>query len=154
MDLRPAILPKRVIWKNCVTASKRWASWVGISIGRLDWMGEETRARALEKLHAMRNKVGYPDVWRDYAALDVRPADFLGDVSRAVRFEFRRQMNRIGKLVELFRGRMHLWAQMYDRNGDPRYAVHILQGLFFLFGVFVMVRFILNAKRVEPFTES
>ena len=34
------------------------------------------------------------------------------------------------------------------------YAVHILQGLFFLFGVFVMVRFILNAKRVEPFTES
>ena len=35
-------------------------------------------------------------------------------------------VSRIGKLVELFRGRMHLWAQMYDRNGDPRYAVHIL----------------------------
>jgi putative endopeptidase len=69
-------------------------------IQALPWMSAPTRARALEKLHAMRNKVGYPEAWRDYSSLEVRPGDFLVDVSRAVGFEFRRQMERIGKPVD------------------------------------------------------
>jgi putative endopeptidase len=66
----------------------------------LPWMSAPTRALALEKLHAMRNKVGYPDAWRDYGPVEVRPGDFLGNVSRAVGFEFRRQLARIGKPVD------------------------------------------------------
>jgi endothelin-converting enzyme/putative endopeptidase len=66
----------------------------------LPWMSAATRARALEKLHAMRNKVGYPDAWRDYGALEIRRGDFLGNVSRSLRFESRRQLDRIGKPVD------------------------------------------------------
>ena len=47
------------------------------SIDRLDWMGPETRAQAHDKLHKMRVKIGYPEKWRDYSALEVRAA--VGD---------------------------------------------------------------------------
>jgi endothelin-converting enzyme/putative endopeptidase len=46
------------------------------------------------------NKIGYPDKWRDYTALEVRRGDFVGDVDRAVRFESRRQLDKIGKPVD------------------------------------------------------
>jgi putative endopeptidase len=69
-------------------------------IQQLDWMSQDTKAQALEKLAAMRNKVGYPEIWRDYTALSVTPADFFGDVSRALAFESRRQAAKIGKPVD------------------------------------------------------
>ena len=46
-------------------------------------MTPQTKAQALAKLAKMRNKVGYPDMWRDYSALTVARADFFGNVSRA-----------------------------------------------------------------------
>src|SRR4029453_3845287 len=55
-------------------------------IHQLPWMEEATKEQALAKLHAMRNKIGYPDKWRDYGALQVRRADFLGNVTRAAAF--------------------------------------------------------------------
>lgn len=67
---------------------------------KLDWMGEATRAQALAKLHAMRNKIGYPDRWRDYSRLAVVRGDFAGNVSRALRFENDRQLAKIGKPVD------------------------------------------------------
>jgi endothelin-converting enzyme/putative endopeptidase len=69
-------------------------------INGLPWMGEATKKRAREKLHAMRNKVGYPDAWRDYASLQITRGDFLGDVERAIAFESRRQLGKIGKPVD------------------------------------------------------
>jgi putative endopeptidase len=69
-------------------------------IQQLDWMSADTRQQALAKLAAMRNKVGYPDLWRDYTALDVKPDDFYGDVSRAFAFEAARQAAKIGKPVD------------------------------------------------------
>ena len=60
----------------------------------------ETKQQALEKLAAMRNKVGYPDIWRDYSALTVNAGDFFGNVARAARFEWRRQAAKIGKPVD------------------------------------------------------
>ena len=56
-------------------------------------------ARALEKAHAVVNKIGYPDQWRDYTALNVVRGDALGNGQRAYEFEFRRQLNKIGKPV-------------------------------------------------------
>lgn len=63
-------------------------------------MGEATKKQAMEKLQSMRNKIGYPDRWRDYGALEVRRDDFLGNVERGLRFESLRQLARIGKPVD------------------------------------------------------
>jgi endothelin-converting enzyme/putative endopeptidase len=69
-------------------------------IDRLAWMSAETRRAAHEKLAAMRNKIGFPDRWRDYSALEVRPDDFAGNVQRSLAFETRRQLAKIGKPVD------------------------------------------------------
>ena len=66
----------------------------------LTWMGEETRKQALKKLHGMVNKIGYPDPWRDYTTLRIVTGDFAGNVDRAVEFESRRELGKIGKPVD------------------------------------------------------
>ena len=66
----------------------------------LDWMSDETKKQALEKLGKVRNKVGFPDVWRDYTALEIRRGDLYGNVSRSIVFETQRQLARIGKPVD------------------------------------------------------
>jgi endothelin-converting enzyme/putative endopeptidase len=67
---------------------------------QLPWMSAATRAEALRKLHAMANKVGYPEHWRDYGAVRVERQDFAGNVQRATWFETRRQLAKIGKPVD------------------------------------------------------
>ena len=57
------------------------------SIGQLDWMTEETKAKAYEKLDTFRPKIGYPEKFRDYSALRIRPDDLLGNVAAAAAFE-------------------------------------------------------------------
>ena len=69
-------------------------------IDTLDWMSDATKKRASEKLHSIANKVGYPDRWRDYSSLEVKPDDFFGNVSRAIVFETNRQIAKIGKPVD------------------------------------------------------
>jgi putative endopeptidase len=69
-------------------------------IKTLDWMTDATKTRALEKLHLIANKVGYPERWRDYGPVEVRPDDFFGDVTRATVFESQRELQKIGKPVD------------------------------------------------------
>jgi endothelin-converting enzyme/putative endopeptidase len=69
-------------------------------IAALPWMGEETKKQALTKLHGMRNKIGYPDVWRDYSGLAIERGDYLGNVAHAANFEQRRDLAKIGKPVD------------------------------------------------------
>ncbi len=66
----------------------------------LDWMSAETKARAKAKLHAVADKIGYPDHWRDYSTLTVRRGDAYGNAQRAVIFENLRQIAKIGKPVD------------------------------------------------------
>ncbi|HET6698431.1 MAG TPA: M13-type metalloendopeptidase [Nocardioidaceae bacterium] len=70
------------------------------SIEALDWMGAETKSRAYEKLRTFRPKIGYPEKFRDYSALDIEPGDLLGNVARAAAFETDRQLNKIGAPVD------------------------------------------------------
>jgi endothelin-converting enzyme/putative endopeptidase len=70
-------------------------------IENLDWMSPATKQEALRKLHAIRNKIGYPDQWRDYSALEVKPDDYFGDAVRSYRFEQARQWHKLGKPVDL-----------------------------------------------------
>ncbi|NNG36311.1 M13 family metallopeptidase [Nakamurella aerolata] len=70
------------------------------SITELDWMSEQTKQRALDKLGKFRAKIGHPDSWRDYSAIEVRPDDLLGNVRRAAAFETDRQLAKIGAPVD------------------------------------------------------
>jgi putative endopeptidase len=69
-------------------------------IHQLDWMSAETKEQALTKLHAIRNKIGYPDKWRDYSSVNITRDDFLGDVRRSTEFETHRDIAKIGKPVD------------------------------------------------------
>ena len=69
-------------------------------IENLPWMSDATKAEALRKLHAIRNKIGYPEKWRDYSAFEVKPDDYIGNAIRAHRFESARQWNKLGKPVD------------------------------------------------------
>jgi putative endopeptidase len=69
-------------------------------IRNLDWMSPETKEQALAKLHGIRNKIGYPDKWRDYSSVTIVRNDFLADVHNAVEFEHRRDIAKIGKAVD------------------------------------------------------
>jgi putative endopeptidase len=71
-----------------------------VRIGQLDWMSPETKAQALAKLAKIRNKIGYPDLWRDYSALTIERSDFFDNVTAAIRFESLRQAAKIGKPVD------------------------------------------------------
>jgi putative endopeptidase len=73
----------RTVWKGRIEA--------------LDWMGADTKKMAIEKLMAMRVKVGYPDKWRDYSALEVKADDPVGNAKRAALFEHNRDLARLGK---------------------------------------------------------
>ncbi len=67
----------------------------GERIDALDWMSPETKVAAREKLALFRPKVGYPDKWRDYTALDVRAGDAHGNMIRANEFDWRRKVARL-----------------------------------------------------------
>ena len=69
-------------------------------IDTLDWMSAPTKLRAKEKLHAVANKIGYPDHWRDYTKLTVEREDAMGNTLRANAFENDRQLAKIGKPVD------------------------------------------------------
>jgi endothelin-converting enzyme/putative endopeptidase len=73
---------------------------MGHDIDNLDWMSAETKAKAKEKLHAVMNKIGYPDKWRDYSKLEIVRGDALGNEERASQFEFARDLAKIGKPVD------------------------------------------------------
>jgi endothelin-converting enzyme/putative endopeptidase len=70
------------------------------SISRLDWMTEETKRRAYEKLETFRPKIGYPDQFRDYSRLRVRRGDLMGNARSAAAFETDRQLAKIGTPVD------------------------------------------------------
>ena len=70
------------------------------SLAEVPWMGDDTRREALDKLSRFTPKIGYPDRWRDYSALEVRSDDLLGNVRRAVAFEVDRQLAKLGGPVD------------------------------------------------------
>jgi endothelin-converting enzyme/putative endopeptidase len=70
------------------------------SIGALDWMTEETKQRAYEKLETFRPKIGYPVKFRDYSNLRVAADDLLGNAAASAAFETERELNKIGSPVD------------------------------------------------------
>lgn len=69
-------------------------------INALDWMSEATKKEAIAKLDAINVKIGYPDKWKDYSAVEIKRDDYLGNVLNATRAEFQRQVARLGKPID------------------------------------------------------
>jgi endothelin-converting enzyme/putative endopeptidase len=97
---------------------KRIENAMGERIRALDWMSPETKQQALTKLAGIRNKIGYPDKWRDYSSVKIVRDDFAGDVERAHQFETRRDINKIGKPVD--HGEWDMTAQTVDAYFNPQ----------------------------------
>lgn len=107
---------------------------LGASLATLSWMSPETRTHALEKLHLMADKVGYPDRWRDYSALVVDQGPYVLNVLRAAAFEVRRQLDKIGQPVD--RGEWEMTPQTVNAYYNPSlneivFPAGILQPPFF-----------------------
>ena len=90
---------------------------MGRDIDQIDWMSAPTKARAHEKLAAVANKIGYPDKWRDYTKLTIKPGDALGNQLRADAFENDRELNKIGKPVD--RGEWEMSPPTVNAYYDP-----------------------------------
>ena len=113
--------------KNLLEAFRR-------DLDDLDWMGPETRRQAHVKLAAIRTKIGYPDKWRDYSGLELRPDDLVGNVMRARQFEFRRNVGKLGNPVD--RTEWLMTPQTVNAYYDPEmneivFPAAILQPPFF-----------------------
>ena len=104
------------------------------SIEKLDWMGADTRRRALDKLAKFTPKIGYPVKWRDYSRLSIDPADLMANVRAAHAFEFHRELNKIGQPVD--RDEWHMLPQTVNAYYNPGmneivFPAAILQAPFF-----------------------
>ncbi len=83
----------------------------------LTWMSQQTKQQAVIKLQAVTNKIGYPDKWRDYSAVKIVPDDYFGNTYRAREFEYRRQLNKVGKPVD--RGEWQMTPPTVNAYYDP-----------------------------------
>jgi putative endopeptidase len=102
-------------------------------ITNIDWMQPATKEQAKIKLHAVEDKVGYPDHWRDYSSVKIT-SSYLDNVREATAFEFRRQLNKIGKPVD--RGEWTMTPPTINAYYDPQlntinFPAGILQPPFF-----------------------
>jgi putative endopeptidase len=91
---------------------------MAIRIQQLDWMSPETKQQALQKLHGIRNKIGYPDKWRDYSSVTISRTDFAGNMGRSSSFEHHREINKIGKPLD--RGEWEMSPPTVNAYYDPQ----------------------------------
>lgn len=103
-------------------------------IERLGWMSEKTKRKALDKLAHLNVKIAYPDKWRDYGALEVRPDDLVGDIEASRTFAWRRQVNRLNAPVD--RDEWYMSPQTVNAYYEPTlnemvFPAGILQPPFF-----------------------
>lgn len=91
----PAAAKERMVQlvKNLQTA-------LGERIRNLEWMGDSTKTKAIEKLNSFYVKVGYPDKWRDYTNLNIEKDSYWANVKRATEFELDYMLSKAGKPVD------------------------------------------------------
>ncbi len=103
-------------------------------LGTLNWMSEETRKRAEEKLGTFVAKIGYPDKWKDYSALEVSRDDLIGNIRRVSIWDWNRQVARIDQPVDRDEWYMNVHeinAYYNPLNNEIVFPAAILQPPFF-----------------------
>ena len=99
-------------------------------LNQLTWMSATTKQKALEKLHSIVNKIGYPDKWRDYTSMVVKRNDYMGNVQRGNLFESRRDIAKIGKPLdrgEWFMTPPTVSAYYFAQMNDINFPAGVLQ---------------------------
>jgi putative endopeptidase len=117
---------------------------LGDDIKTLPWMSEETKKAAEEKLALIRNKIGYPEKWRDYTALTVDRDDLLGNLHRNAAFQLAYDLNKLGKPVDEKEWGMTpptVNAYYNPSMNDINFPAGILQPPFFDFSIDPAVNF-------------
>jgi len=99
-------------------------------IERLDWMGADTKAKAVAKLAAVTPKVGYPDKWKDYSALQVDRGSYAGNVMSANRWQFQDDLSKFGKPVD--RTEWGMTPQTYNAYYNPSNNEIVLPAAIFM----------------------
>lgn len=87
------------------------------SITNLDWMTDETKKKALEKLSTFVTKIGYPETWKDYSELVIDPEDLVGNVRHSARFELHKEIQKLG--TEVDRNEWHMYPQTVNAYYNP-----------------------------------
>ncbi len=103
---------------------------MAMRIQQLDWMSPATKQQALNKLHSIRNKIGYPDKWRDYSSVEIVRNDFFGNAERADEFENHRELNKVGKPTDRTEWEMTpptVNAYYNDQMNDINFPAGVLQ---------------------------
>jgi putative endopeptidase len=106
-------------------------------IRQLDWMSDETKTKALEKLNAFTKKIAYPDTWRDYKEINIANNDYLGNARRVSQWMYNDMISRYGKPVDKTRWSMTpptINAYYNPSNNEIVFPAGILQYPFFDFG--------------------
>ena len=108
-----------------------------ISINAIDWMSQETKLKALEKLGKFTPKIGYPNKWRDYSALETSPSDLFANIGHVTKFQRNFELAKIGKPVD--RDEWHMTPQTVNAYYNPVmneivFPAAILQPPFFALG--------------------
>jgi putative endopeptidase len=106
-------------------------------IQRLDWMSDDTKIKAQEKLNAFTKKIAYPDKWRDYAGVTISRNDYLGNARRVSKWAYNDMIARYGKPVDKTRWGMTpptINAYYNPSNNEIAFPAGILQFPFFDFG--------------------
>ena len=88
-----------------------------VSINQLDWMTPETKVAAQEKLSKFTYKIGYPDKWKDYSALDIKANELVGNYLRYANFEYTDMLNKLGKPID--RTEWHMTPQTVNAYYNP-----------------------------------
>ena len=106
-------------------------------VATLDWMGDATKQKALEKLNKFNPKIGYPKRWRDYAALKVDANDLFGNMQRGAEFDYQRNIHKLGKPID--REEWDMTPQTVNAYYNPEkneivFPAAILQAPFFNLG--------------------
>ena len=105
-----------------------------LSIKELEWMGEETKVAALEKLSKFTTKIGYPDQWKDYSALEIKADDLVGNFVRASHWAYDDMVSKLGKPInkgEWFMTPQTVNAYYNPVNNEIVFPAAILQPPFF-----------------------
>jgi len=108
------------------------------SISTLEWMTEETRARALDKLEKFTPKIGYPVKWRDYSALSIGAADLISNIRATNEFEFQRELGKIGKPLD--RDEWFMTPQTINAYYNPGFNEIVFPAAILQFPFFVAER--------------
>lgn len=89
----------------------------GQGIDDLEWMSPDTKVAAREKLSKFTYKIGYPDKWRDYSSLTIRPDDLFGNAERASVYEYERNLAKLGQPID--KTEWHMTPQTVNAYYNP-----------------------------------